>query len=210
MSIINRDFAALQQKAKNINAVKVWAMNKKDLIPSGFSSLRIIALPLFFYFFSTGATAICLLIFALAQLTDLIDGYAARKLKVSSRFGAYFDAAADFALISGVFAAFTFSNYYPVWMLLLIVLSFAQFIASSLYSKKLYDPLGKYIGGILYIAITLTLLSPTPAIFMIVDIVFPLFAITSFVSRLISFNSSHKRALIIEKKRPDIWKKFHS
>ena len=174
-------------------------MNKKAWIPSGLSSLRIIALPLFFYFFSTGAITICLLIFALAQLTDLIDGYVARKLKVTARFGAYFDAAADFALISGVFAAFIISNYYPVWMLLLIVLSFAQFIASSLYSKMLYDPLGKYIGSILYIAITLTLLSPTPAIFMIVEVVVPLFAITSFITRIISFSSIHKRAIIIEK-----------
>ena len=179
--------------------MKVRTMNKQTLIPSGISSLRLVALPLFLYFFSTGATTLCLLIFALAQVTDLIDGYVARKLKVTSRFGAYFDAVTDFVLISGVFAAFTVSNYYPAWMLLLITLSFAQFIASSLYSKKLYDPLGKYIGGVLYIAITLTLLSPTPATFTIVDVVFPLFAITSFVTRIVSFTSSYRRIFVIEK-----------
>lgn len=169
-------------------------MNKKTLIPSGISSLRLVALPFFLYAYSVGNPLACIIVFGLAQVTDLIDGWVARKLGVASKGGAYFDAVTDFALIMGIFAAFTFSGYYPIWIMALIAASFAQFIVSSLYSKKLYDPLGKYIGSVLYIAISLTLLSPTPAIFTIVEVGFPAFATTSLVTRTASLTTNiHKQ-----------------
>jgi len=174
-------------------------MNKKALIPSGISSLRIAALPLFLYFFGTGNSLLCIVVFGLSQITDLIDGYVARKLKVASKLGAYFDAVTDFVLISGIFVAFTLSNYYPAWILLLIAASFGQFIITSLYSKKLYDPLGKYIGSVLYIAIGLTLLWPATPIFMLVEIGFSVFALISFATRTASFTVNYRRSLILQK-----------
>ena len=180
-------------------------MNAKALVPSGISSLRLAALPLFLYFFSTGGTFLCLLVFGLSQITDLIDGYAARKLKVASRAGAYFDATMDFVVITGVFAAFIASGYYPAWILGLIAASFAQFIVSSLFAKKLYDPAGKYIGSVLYIAIGLTLLSPTPPVFLLVQVGFPAFALASMVTRAASFTANYRRSLIMQ--QPNIKKR---
>jgi CDP-diacylglycerol---glycerol-3-phosphate 3-phosphatidyltransferase len=168
-------------------------MNRLALVPLGISALRLAALPLFLYFFFNGASALCLVVFALATITDLADGYLARKLKVASKFGAYFDAVTDFVLVIGIFAVFIFSSYYPAWMLLLIAASFAQFIATSLYSKKIYDPLGKYTGSVLYIAIGLTLLSPKPWMFTIVEVGFPLFALASFVTRTASFTAMYRK-----------------
>jgi CDP-diacylglycerol--glycerol-3-phosphate 3-phosphatidyltransferase/cardiolipin synthase len=174
-------------------------MNKKAFVPSGISSLRLVALPLFLYFFGSGATTWCIFVFGLAQFTDLIDGYVARKLGVASRFGAYFDAVTDFVLVSGIFVAFTLSNYYPVWILLLIAASFSQFIVTSRYSKKLYDPLGKYIGSVLYIALGLTLLSPTAPVFMLVQVGVPAFAISSFVTRAASLTANYRRNLLMQR-----------
>ena len=107
-------------------------MNKQMLVPSGISAIRLAALPLFIYFFFNGNTAVATLVFAVAMVTDLFDGYLARKLGVASKFGAYFDAAVDFTFVSGIFAAFTINSYYPAWMLVLIAVSFAQFLFSSL------------------------------------------------------------------------------
>ncbi|HSQ49167.1 MAG TPA: CDP-alcohol phosphatidyltransferase family protein [Candidatus Deferrimicrobiaceae bacterium] len=153
------------------------------------------ALPLFIYFFSYGNIAVAMLFFTVAAVTDLFDGYFARKLGAASKFGAYFDAAVDFILVSGIFASFTINSYYPAWVLVLIAASFTQFLVSSLYTKKLYDPLGKYIGSILYIAIALTLLSPATLTFTFVQIGFSLFAITSFATRTISFATYRKTHL---------------
>lgn len=65
-------------------------MQKLSLIPTIISSLRIAVLPLFFYLFNTGNITSCLILFASSAITDLFDGYLARKLKVTSRFGAYY------------------------------------------------------------------------------------------------------------------------
>lgn len=162
-------------------------MNKKMLVPSGISALRLVALPLFLYFFFNTNTTAAMLVFASAILTDLFDGYIARKLGAACKFGAYFDAATDFIFVLGIFGAFTISSYYPQWLLVLIAASFAQFLASSLYTKTLYDPLGKYIGSVLYIAITLSLLFPTTFTFNFVLVGFSLFALTSFATRTVSF-----------------------
>lgn len=177
-------------------------MKTKALIPSGISSLRLVALPIFLYYFTAGNALACILIFGLSQITDLIDGYAARKLNAASRAGAYFDVVTDFVFIAGIFAAFTLSGYYPVWIMALIAASFIQFIISSLYTKKLYDPLGRYIGSVLYIAISLTLLSPTPAIFTVVEVGFPIFALASFVTRTASYAVSYRNTLKLKKIKP--------
>jgi phosphatidylglycerophosphate synthase len=167
-------------------------MNKQMLFPSGISALRLAALPVFIYFFFNGSIAVATLIFAVAVVTDLFDGYLARKLGVASKFGAYFDAAVDFIFVSGIFAAFTINSYYSAWMLGLILVSFAQFLLSSLYTRKLYDPLGKYIGSALYMAIILTLLSPTTLTFNFVQIGFSLYVLTSFVTRTASFGTTYE------------------
>jgi CDP-diacylglycerol--glycerol-3-phosphate 3-phosphatidyltransferase len=175
-------------------------MNKQALIPSGISTLRLAALPLFLYFLSINATALCLLTFALAACTDLLDGYIARKLKITSKFGAYYDAATDFTLITAIFAAFTLNGYYTFWMLAFIGASFAQFVLSSLYTKKLYDPLGKYLGSALYLAIALTLAFPSAAVFTLVEVGFIVFASTSFVTRTIGLADLHRKSLLINSK----------
>jgi phosphatidylglycerophosphate synthase len=177
-------------------------MNIKFLIPSGISALRLAALPIFLYYFIAGNILACILVFGLSQVTDLIDGYAARKLHLASKTGAYFDVVTDFIFIAGIFAAFTISGYYPVWIMALIAASFAQFIVSSVYTKKLYDPLGKYIGSVLYIAIGLTLLSPSPVIFTIVQVGFTMFAITSFVTRTTSYAANYRNTMRLQKTKP--------
>jgi phosphatidylglycerophosphate synthase len=102
-------------------------MNKQMLIPSGISALRLAALPLFLYFFFNGNTALAMVVFSMAAVTDLFDGYIARKLVAASKFGAYFDAATDFIFVLGIFWAFTLSSYYHQWLLVLIALRLRSF-----------------------------------------------------------------------------------
>ncbi len=161
-------------------------MNKHLAIPTFISSLRIAALPLFIYLYNIGNVTSCLILLAFCAATDFLDGYLARKLKVTSRFGAYYDSTTDFTLMMGVFAVFYVEGYYPVWLLLLVTVSFAQFLATSFYGKKLYDPVGRYLGSALYIGIALTLVWPTEAIFIFVQFAFVGFFLVSIVSRIIS------------------------
>jgi hypothetical protein len=95
--------------------------------------------------------------------------------------------------VSGIFVAFIINSYYPAWMLVLIAVSFAQFLSSSLYINRLYDHLGKYIGSVLYIAISLTFLSPSTLTSNFGQIGFSLYALTSFATRTASFTSTYRK-----------------
>jgi len=167
-------------------------MKKPILIPTIISSLRIAAFPFFFYLYNLCNVTSCLILLSFCAATDFADGYIARKLKATSTFGAYYDATTDFTLMASIFAIFALNGYYPVWLVLLIAASFAQFIVTSHYARKLYDPVGRYLGSALYIGITLTLLLPNQAIYSFVQYAFLGFFVVSLVSRIASL--TRKRA----------------
>ena len=154
-------------------------------LPSAVTSLRIVALPLLTFSLSAGQTFLGSLCFLLALVSDLADGYLARRFSVSSKFGAKFDVTVDFVFITGVFLYFVLHGLYPIWILGLIVFMFAQFIVTSLLSKVLYDPLGKYYGGFLYGAIGLTILPFGTALTSVIALLLAGITSISLISRLI-------------------------
>ena len=154
------------------------------MIPATISSLRIAVLPLFVYLCNPANITPCLVLLAFSASTDFFDGYAARKLGATSRFGAYYDATTDFALVIGIFAFFTVDGFYSIWLPLLITASFVQFIVTSHYAKKIYDPVGKYVGSALYIGIVLTLVFPNQATYTFVQYAFVGFFLVSLGSRI--------------------------
>ena len=170
-------------------------MKNRVAIPTIISSLRIAVLPLFFYLYNSANIIACLILLAFSASTDFFDGYTARKLGATSRFGAYYDATTDFALVIGIFAIFTAKGFYQIWLPLLIVVSFTQFIATSNFAKKIYDPIGKYIGSALYIGIVLTLVFPGQATYSFVQYAFAGFFIVSISSRIISLARNKNRLL---------------
>ena len=161
-------------------------------IPSFISSLRMAALPLFFYLNNQGNIVACLVLLAFCAVSDFLDGYLARKINTTSRFGAYYDAATDFILTAGIFTIFCAQGYYPLWLPFLIAVSFAQFLVTGFYIKKIYDPVGRYLGSALYIGIVLTLVWPIQAVFAFVQYAFVTFFIVSIASRIVSLTRKQK------------------
>ena len=161
-------------------------MQKLPLIPAFISSLRIATLPLFLYLYNIQNVAACLGLLAFCAASDYFDGYFARRLNATSRFGAYYDATTDFILMFGIFTFFYAFGFYPIWLLLLIAAAFIQFLVTSYYAKKLYDPVGRFLGSALYIGVVLSLLWPTGAIFAFVQYALVGFFLVSIASRIIS------------------------
>ncbi len=157
---------------------------KLAIIPFAITSLRIVALPPLLFSFWRGNFVICSLLFVFCVATDLLDGYCARKLGVASKVGAFFDVSVDFVVILGMFLVFTAEGFYPLWILILVVFGFTRFVFSSFWAKKLYDPIGKYYGGVLYVAIAATLGFPTQEILSLVVIGLSGFTITSVSTRV--------------------------
>ncbi len=161
---------------------------KKQTIPWAVTSLRLVVLPFLIYSFNQEIRVAAYALFLFVICTDFLDGYLAKKLEVTSRLGSYFDVTADFLFVSSMFLTFIFKRVYPLWIFLLIVFVFVQFMLTSFYSKRaVYDPVGKYYGSLMYGGIGLTLLFPEQLVYSIVTIGIVVFTMVSLFSRLAYF-----------------------
>lgn len=72
-------------------------------IPNYLTYLRIVLIPVFvllFYLGGAWSNELTTLIFAIAAITDWLDGYLARRLDQTSRFGAFLDPVADKLMVA--------------------------------------------------------------------------------------------------------------
>ena len=121
--------------------------------------------------------------FLFLLFTDFLDGYLARKLGVSSKFGTYFDVIADFTLVFSLFIAFGSEGFYADWIQILVAAVFTGFMLTSRSSSRVYDPVGKYYGSLLYGAIGLRLLFSGPFFCSVVTVGVATFSVVSILSR---------------------------
>ncbi len=154
-------------------------------LPSAVTLLRLAAAPVFFLVFLHCSCVLAFVVFVLAALTDVLDGFIARRLGVASNAGAYFDATVDFILVSVVFIAFFLKVWYDWFVLVLILALFIGFVVSSGLKRPLYDPIGKYTGTFLMAMIVLSLLLPYPFVRKILTIFLALFCVLSITGRLV-------------------------
>ena len=99
-------------------------------------------------------------VFALACLTDVLDGSLARWLNAESKFGGLLDASADFYLVLSTSIYLVWNGLVPFWFLCLIVAAFVRFVFFNGASR--FDPLGKHIGTVLFVALGTVLVYHTP------------------------------------------------
>lgn len=94
-------------------------------IPNMLSSIRIILIPLFLYllFIPTVESRLwALFVFCIASLTDLLDGWSARRLGQETDLGKFLDPLADKFLVISALVAFLFLDpLIPLWMVLIII-----------------------------------------------------------------------------------------
>ena len=80
---------------------------KKENIPNMLTLGRILFIPIFILLLSVGPSPvlhkIAAIIFAIASITDYLDGYLARKWQVVSNFGKFADPMADKLLVMSAF-----------------------------------------------------------------------------------------------------------
>lgn len=93
-------------------------------LPNKLTLLRIaLAFVFVAFLFAPGAyfRIAALLIFILASLTDLLDGYLAKKYNQMTDFGRLMDPIADKVLILSAFLAFVQMQLVPAWMVVIII-----------------------------------------------------------------------------------------
>ena len=92
---------------------------------------------------------IAILFFLIASLTDFLDGYIARKLKLVTDFGKLMDPLVDKILTSAVFIILTQENMIPAWITITIIsreflVTGLRLLASNQGKVLSADSLGKW------------------------------------------------------------------
>lgn len=151
-------------------------------VPSAVTAVRLGSVPILVFLVSNGMLSHGAVLFLLLLFTDFLDGYLARKLGTSSKFGAYFDAIADF-LVFCMFLVFGSMGFCANWVLIVIVTVFAGFLFTSQSSSEIYDPVGKYYGSMLYGAIGLRFILSGQLFYDVVTVGVVAFSAASILSR---------------------------
>ncbi|WP_045798356.1 CDP-diacylglycerol--glycerol-3-phosphate 3-phosphatidyltransferase [Streptococcus equinus] len=98
---------------------------KKENIPNLLTLGRIVLIPVFILILcfanSTAGHAVAAVVFALASITDYLDGYLARKWKVVTNFGKFADPLADKMLVMTAFIMLVELKMVPAWIAAIII-----------------------------------------------------------------------------------------
>lgn len=120
-------------------------------VPNVLSIFRILLVPVFILvFFSEmeNARAVSVLIYAVAALTDVLDGMIARKYNLVTKLGRVLDPLADKLMAFSVLACIAVSGIVPMWAAVVIFVKEALMgVGALLIYKKTFDVLpADYFG----------------------------------------------------------------
>lgn len=137
---------------------------KKEYIPNILTFLRITLIPVIVFGIVTSNFLLSVISFAISGISDILDGYIARKFKFCSSLGSLLDPLADKLTQIFTIGTLTLNNLIPSWIIIVILLKeFIMIIGSSfLYGKDIVvfsKWYGKLATILLFLAITYSLLS---------------------------------------------------
>ncbi len=133
------------------------------LVPNVLTVIRFIFIPFIVISISLNNYILALVLFTISSLSDILDGYIARKYEAITDFGKLMDPLADkLTQISTLFTLYI-KRIIPIWIVIIILLKELVLIsgASFLYGKQLVVSskwYGKLATVLLYIAVVSSLL----------------------------------------------------
>lgn len=91
-------------------------------LPNKLTILRVVMIPLCLLFALLGFHTAAAGVFALAALTDLLDGHIARKHNMVTNFGKFADPVADKILVLSVMIALLYQGLFPWWAVCVVAI----------------------------------------------------------------------------------------
>ena len=90
-------------------------------IPNLLTLLRIILVPVIVILLIQGLFLKALIVFVVAALSDVLDGFLARILRQKTALGAYLDPIADKALLASSFVTLSILHIIPGWLAVIVI-----------------------------------------------------------------------------------------
>jgi cardiolipin synthase (CMP-forming) len=92
-------------------------LNLPNLITIG----RILLVPVVVWAIASKEMQVAFLVFLIAGLSDAVDGFLAKRLRMTSKLGAHLDPLADKVLIVSIYIALGITEAVPRWIVILVV-----------------------------------------------------------------------------------------
>lgn len=137
-------------------------------LPNSLTALRLLSAPVLAAFLLYGHETYAFVVFAFAGLTDLADGFFAKRFGLTTRVGKYLDPAADKFLMLAAFLSLTAIHRTPWWLTVLVILRDINIVLAILAARMMEMPLrveplpiGKLCTAVqvAYVALVLLLLA---------------------------------------------------
>jgi len=125
--------------------------------PSLVTALRLVAIPAIGILWLRAMRPAAIGLYGLAVLSDAVDGWLARRFNAVTRFGGFFVAITDIVVILSLLALLGWRGVVPFWIPVAPAVVAAVFLATSSRAAPRYDPIGKYYGTMLFIAVGILL-----------------------------------------------------
>lgn len=90
-------------------------------LPNFLTGLRLVAAPVLAVLLQRAMYDAAFGVFVFAGLSDVADGYLAKRFKLATRFGRYMDPAADKLLMTIAFVVLTLLGVVPLWLTVLVI-----------------------------------------------------------------------------------------
>ena len=133
-------------------------------VPNILTIIRFLLIPFILFYIFTGNYILAFVFFTISGITDIADGFIARKFNLISNFGKLMDPLADKLTQIATLTSLVIANIIPIWILVIVLLK--EFImivgASFLYGKDVvvYSRwYGKLATVLFYVAIVFSLLT---------------------------------------------------
>lgn len=91
------------------------------------TAIRIFLVPIIFILLTRGLNTIGVILYLIAVLTDIVDGYLARKLHQGSLMGIMLDPVGDIMLTLALFLFLFIEGTVPFWLFALLIIRYLQF-----------------------------------------------------------------------------------
>ena len=132
-------------------------------VPNALTIIRFLLIPVIVISIFNGDYIIAFIFFTISGITDIADGFIARKFNLISNFGKLMDPLADKLTQIATIASLTLKDIIPIWILAIVLLKELIMIAgaSFLYGKDVvvYSKwYGKLATVLFYLAIVFSLL----------------------------------------------------
>jgi cardiolipin synthase (CMP-forming) len=90
-------------------------------IPNLITLARILSVPVIVWAIASGEMRIAFAIFVIAGLSDLVDGFLAKRFGMATELGAFLDPLADKAMLVSIYIALGIADAIPRWLVILVV-----------------------------------------------------------------------------------------